>query len=79
MAKSFTDYVQTVIVKKGLTGLFQCPARVRVSSSLLYMLYKRERNYGLAAMMATEEWSALLAAGHLLHVLTNLVFYATWS
>ena len=24
MAKSFTDYVQTVIVKKGLTGLFQC-------------------------------------------------------
>ena len=25
MAKSFTDYVQTVIVKKGLTGLFQCP------------------------------------------------------
>ena len=26
MAKSFTDYVQTVIVKKGLTGLFQCPA-----------------------------------------------------
>ena len=27
MAKSFTDYVQTVIVKKGLTGLFQCPAQ----------------------------------------------------
>ena len=25
MAKSFTDYVQTVIVKKGLTRLFQCP------------------------------------------------------
>jgi hypothetical protein len=29
MAKSFTDYVQTVIVKKGLTGLFQCPADLR--------------------------------------------------
>ena len=27
MAKSFTDYVQTVIVKKGLTGLFQCPVQ----------------------------------------------------
>ena len=25
MAKSFTDYVQTVIVKKGQVGLFQCP------------------------------------------------------
>lgn len=30
MAKSFTDYVQTVIVKKGLTGLFQCPGYYQV-------------------------------------------------
>ncbi len=31
MAKSFTDYVQTVIVKKGLTGLFQCPVCLEMS------------------------------------------------
>ena len=42
MAKSFTDYVQTVIVKKGLTGLFQCPGRQTIFS---YCIKRYEKLY----------------------------------
>ena len=45
MAKSFTDYVQTVIVKKGLTGLFQC--LVMRSSPFLIHIHNKEATFTL--------------------------------